>query len=135
MARAILERMFENGGLAYAPPGWPDRVRPPGAPDWEETAVAYLLDCCPADFRSYLVLRKHPVVLAQFARHFVDAQSSAAQEGLAAARTGLQDFVEANVLEEATQAWLEQSARLARTRRAVAMVEAVLRGRAFVPRM
>ncbi len=126
--------MFESG-LAYAPPGWPDEVRPPGAPDWEVTATAYLLDCCPADFRSYRVLRNHPIVLAEFARHFVEGQSQAAQEGLAAARTGLQDFVEPQVLEEATQAWLEQSARLVRTRRAVAMVEAVLRGRTFVPKM
>jgi hypothetical protein len=126
--------MFESS-LAYAPPGWPDEVRPPGAPDWEVTATAYLLDCCPADFRSYRVLRNHPIVLAQFARHFVEGQSQAAQEGLAAVRTGLQDLVEPSVLEEATQAWLEQSARLVRTRRAVAMVEAVLRGRTFVPKM
>ena len=126
--------MFESG-LAYAPPGWPDQVRPPGAPEWEVTATAYLLDCCPADFRSYRVLRNHPVVLAQFARHFVEGQTRAAQDGLASARTGLQDFVEPSVLEEAAQAWLEQSARLARTRRAVAMVEAVLRGGTFVPKM
>ena len=126
--------MFESG-LAYAPPGWPDEVRPPGAPDWEVTATAYLLDCCPADFRSYRVLRNHPIVLAQFARHFVEGQAQAAHEGLAAARTGLQDLVEPSVLEEATQAWLEQSARLVRTRRAVAMVEAVLRGRTFGPKM
>jgi hypothetical protein len=126
--------MFE-GGPAYAPPGWPDRVPPPGAPEWEVSATAYQLDCCTADFRAYRVLRNHPVVLAQFARHLVQGQSQAAQEGLAAVRTGLQDFVEPSVLEEATQAWLEQTARLARTRRAVALVEAVLRGRTFVPKM
>ena len=95
----------------------------------------YLLDCCPADFRAYRVLRNHPVVLAQFARHFVEGQGQATQDGLAAARTGLRDFVDASVLEEATQAWLEQAARLARTRRAVALIEEALRGRAFVPKM
>ena len=126
--------MFETG-QAYAPPGWPDRVRPPGAPEWEASAAAYLLDCCPADFRAYRVLRNHPVVLAQFARHFVEGQGQATQDGLAAARTGLRDFVDASVLEEATQAWLEQAARLARTRRAVALIEEALRGRAFVPKM
>jgi hypothetical protein len=126
--------VFESG-RAYSPPGWPDRVRPPGVPEWEASAAAYLLDCCPADFRAYRVLRNHPVVLAQFARHFVEGQAQAAQDGLAAARTGLHDFVEASVLEEATQAWLEQSARLARTRRAVALVEEALRGRTFVPKM
>jgi hypothetical protein len=126
--------MFEMS-QAYAPPGWPEGVPPPDVGEWETRAAAYLLDCCPADFRAYRVLRNHPIVLAQFARHFVEGQSNAAQEGLAAARIGLQDFVEPNVLEEATEAWLEQTARLARTRRAVALVEAALRGRTFVPKM
>jgi hypothetical protein len=121
--------------FGYAPPGWPEPVRPPGASEWEASAAAYLFDCCPPDFRAYRVLRNHPIVLAQFARHFVEAQGQAAQDGLAAARTGLQDFVEARVLEEATQAWLEQAARLARTRRAVALIDEALRGRTFVPKM
>ena len=51
----------------YVPPGWPSEVRPPGASGWEATAIAYLLDCCPPDFRAYRVLRNHPMVLAQFA--------------------------------------------------------------------
>ncbi len=29
---------------ATLPPGWPDPVRPPGAPDWEQSAVAWLFD-------------------------------------------------------------------------------------------
>ena len=68
---------------SVAPPGWPDNVRPPGAPDWDRTAVAYLFDCCPADFRGYRVLRHHPLVLAQFAEHFVEGQCRAVQDGLA----------------------------------------------------
>ena len=93
--------------------------------------MAYLFDCCPADFRAYVVLRNHPVVLAQFAIHFVEGQTRAMQEGLAAARTALQDYVEPQVLEEATQAWLEQAARLVRTRRAVGLIQEALRGRHF----
>ena len=50
-----------------APPGWPRAVRPPGAPGWEHTAVAWLLDICPPEYRSYPVLRRHDVVLARFA--------------------------------------------------------------------
>ena len=69
--------------VSVAPPGWPENVRPPGAPDWDVTAVAYLFDCCPADFRGYRVLRHHPLVLAQFAEHFVEGQCRAVQEGLA----------------------------------------------------
>ena len=64
---------------AYVPPGWPSQVRPPGAPGWEATAIAYLLDCCPADFRAYRLLRNHPVVLAQFASVFVNGQHEASQ--------------------------------------------------------
>ena len=52
---------------AFAPAGWPERVRPPGSPEWELSAVAFLFDCCPADFRGYAVLQRHPLVLARFA--------------------------------------------------------------------
>ena len=110
-------------------------MRPPGAPGWEATAIAYLLDCCPADFRAYRVLRNHPEVLAQFAVHFVRGQHQASQEGLAEVRTSLWEYVEPDVLEAATQAWLEQGARLARIRRAVALLDEALRGRVFVPKL
>lgn len=119
----------------YTPPGWPERVRPPGAPDWEATAIAFLLDCCPADFRAYPVLRNHPVVLARFAAQFVEGQYHSAQEGIAGARISLMDYVSADVVESATQAWLEQSAQLVRVRRAVALVEEALRGKVFVRRL
>src|SRR4029453_3511236 len=79
---------------AYVPPGWPSQVRPPGAPGWEATAIAYLLDCCPADFRAYPVLPNHPVVLAQFATHFVNGQQEASQRGLADLRTSLSEYVD-----------------------------------------
>ena len=83
---------------AYVPPGWPSQVRPPGAQGWEATAIAYLLDCCPPDFRAYRVLRNHPVVLAEFASHFVDGQHEAAQRGLAGVRTSLSEYVEPDVV-------------------------------------
>jgi hypothetical protein len=120
---------------AFAPAGWPETVRPPGAPDWETTAVAYLFDCCPADFRAYAVLRRHPLVLARFAAHFVAGQCRSAQEGLAGLRTSLQGAVGAEVVESAAEAWLEQAARLARTRRAVGLVEEALQGQVFKPRL
>jgi hypothetical protein len=120
---------------AYVPPGWPGQVRPPGASGWEATAIAYLLDCCPPDFRAYRVLRNHPIVLAQFATHFVNAYDEASQRGLAAVRTSLGEYVEPDVVEAATEAWLEQGARLARTRRAVALVDEALRGRVFVRKL
>jgi len=117
------------------PPGWPSQVRPPRAPGWEATAIAYLLDCCPADFRAYRVLRNHPVVLAQFASVFVNGQHEASQRGLAEVRTSLSDCVEPDVVDAATQAWLEQDARLARVRRAVTLLDEALRGRVFVRKL
>jgi hypothetical protein len=121
--------------LVYVPPGWPARVRPPGAPEWESTAISFLLDCCPPDFRAYRVLRNHPVVLARFAARFVEGQHRCTQEGLAEIRTSLKDLVASGVIEAAAQAWLAEDARLARTRRAVMLVEQALRGQAFVRKL
>src|SRR3712207_8090858 len=49
---------------ATLPPGWPAAVRPPGAPDWEHTAVAWLFDLVRSEehtselqSRQYLVCR------------------------------------------------------------------------------
>jgi hypothetical protein len=139
LAISHIEREFDyNHGMSspgYVPPGWPNQVRPPGAPGWEATAIAYLLDCCPADFRSYRVLRNHPVVLAQFAMHFVNGQQEASERGLADVRTSLNECVEPDIVESAAQAWLEQAARLVRIRRAVALIDEALRGRVFVPKL
>jgi len=81
------------------------------------------------------VLRRHPVVLARFASQFVDGQHRTAQAGLAGSRVSLGGYVSAEVLQAAAEAWLEQTARLARTRRAVSLVEDALRGRRFVPKL
>ena len=121
--------------VSVAPPGWPDTVRPPGAPGWDVTRGPYLFDCCPADFRGYRVLRHHPVVLARFAKHFVEGQCRATQDGIAAVRTALKGQVRREVIDTAAEAWLAQSAELVRTRRAVALVEEALRGRVFVARL
>lgn len=121
--------------IGYAPPGWPHRVRPPGAPDWELTATEFLLDCCPADYRRYRLLRRHPVVLARFAAAFVEAQERASREGLAGVRMSLAGLVEPDVIGDAVDVWSQQQAFLVRLRREVGMVEEALRGRRFVPTM
>ncbi|MBA8794877.1 hypothetical protein FHX74_002505 [Friedmanniella endophytica] len=125
---------------AYLPPGWPDGVRPPGSEGWLPTAVAFLLDCCPPDFRGYPELRRHPAVLARFADRFVAAQAEAATTGLAEIRTALRDLVRSGeitepVVDRAADAWQEQQAQLVRTRRAVGLVEQAIRGEVFVRRL
>jgi hypothetical protein len=67
--------------------------------------------------------------------HFVNGQQEASERGLADVRTSLSEYVEPDIVESAVQAWLEQAARLVRTRRAVALLEEALRGRVFVPKL
>lgn len=122
-------------GLGFVPAGWPACVHPPVVEDWERTATEFLLDCCPADFRGYPVLRRHPVVLAQFAAQFVESQLRASEEGLARARLSLRDQVEPQVVEEAVHTWQEELVRLRAVSEGIALVDDALRGMAFVPRL
>ncbi|MDN4175291.1 hypothetical protein QWY28_20165 [Nocardioides sp. SOB77] len=118
-----------------APPGWPADVRPPDAPDWERTAVGWLLDQCPPEYRGHAVLRRHPVALARLAGWHVDACRASARHGLTQARTALRDALPADVVEATIAVLLAEEARLAGVERAVGLVEAALRGRRFPARM
>ena len=118
-----------------APPGWPRAVRPPGAPGWEHTAVAWLLDICPPEYRSYPVLRRHDVVLARFAVLHVEACQAAARRGLSEARAELRDVTDQDTVEAAISTWHTEAARLLAERRAVGLVEEALRGKRFVARL
>ncbi|MBY9073569.1 hypothetical protein K1X13_01920 [Nocardioides sp. WL0053] len=118
-----------------SPPGWPGQVRPPGAPGWEGTAVNWLLDICPPEFRGYPVLRRHEVVLARFAVLHVEACQAAVRRGLSEARSVLRDVADADTVERAIETWQRESARLIAERRAVGLVEEALRGRRFVARL
>ena len=118
-----------------APPGWPRQVRPPGAPGWEHTAVSWLLDICPPEFRAYPVLRRHDVILARFAVLHVEACQAAILRGLSEARGVLRDVADMNAVEDAVETWQSEAARLLGERRAVGLVEEALRGKRFVARL
>ncbi|MBK9157936.1 MAG: hypothetical protein WAV45_11305 [Propionibacteriaceae bacterium] len=135
VADRLARQRFLERSAVWVPPGWPTEVRPPDSPDWEATAVAFLLDCCPSEYRSYLVLRKHPVVLARFAAEFVGSQVRTSQTALAEARASLDDFVAPEVVQAAVEAWAAESERLVRRRREVALVEEALRGKVFIRRL
>jgi hypothetical protein len=117
------------------PPGWPALVRPPGAPHWRSTAVAWLLDLCPPDYRSYAVLTRQPVVLAWLAGHHLDGQLQATRRALATARAQLADVVAPPVVAETLEAVEAEEARLLAARRGLALVAQALRGIRFVPRL
>ena len=118
-----------------APPGWPGDVRPPDAPDWERTAVAWLLDQCPPEYRSYPTVRRHPLVLARFAVLPVEACQAGVRRGLSEARADLPHVVPLEAVDAAVGTWLTEDARLDRGRRAVGLVEQALRGRRFAARL
>ena len=122
------------GRAGHAPAGWPAGVRPPGAPGWERTAVGWLLDLCPPDYRAYELLRRQPVVLARFAALHVGAGVEAARRGYATARADLRDLGP-EVVTATLETWEREGARLAAAERAVALVEAALRGQRFTPRL
>ena len=119
----------------YVPPGWPPQVRPPGAPAWERTAVSWLLDVSPPEYRGYPVLRNHEVVLARFALLHVEAGQAAVRRGLSEARGVLRDVADPDTVDAAVLAWQAEEARLSAERRAVGLVEEALRGRRFVARL
>ena len=117
------------------PPGWPAEVRPPGAPDWVRSAVAWLLDLCPPDYRAHTVLTRHPLVLARFASWHVEAAAGAARHGLSRIRVELGGLVTPETRDAAVVALEREGARLAAAGRAVVLVERALRGEEYVPRM
>lgn len=78
------------------------------------------------------MLRKHPVVLARFTATYVESELRASKDGLARVRSGLGDVVPVFVVEDAVAAWQEQTARLTRVRRAVALIEEAMRGKIFL---
>jgi hypothetical protein len=120
---------------ASLPPGWPAAVPPPGAPDWQRSAVGWLLDQCPPDYRGHPVLLRHPVALAVLAGHHVDAGLQAGRRALATARADLADDLSETAMAALIEALQAEQARMIATRRAVGLIEEALRGHRYVPRL
>ena len=124
-----------RGMAAYVPPGWPTGVHPPGSNDFEVTAVAWLLDVVPPDYRLYGVLRRHPIALASMAHHHVAACVQGAREGYRSARTELGGALPAHGVDAVLAAYRSEGRRLVDTARAVDLIGRALRGEVFSPRL
>ena len=120
---------------AYVPPGWPPGVHPPGSEGFERTAVAWLLDVVPADYRLYGVLRRYPVALAAMAVHHADACVAGARGGYRVARSELGDALPAHGLDAVLSAYRAEGRRLVGIARAATLVSRALRGETFSPRL
>ncbi len=119
----------------YTPAGWPAGVHPPGSDDFESTAVGWLLDVVPPDYRLHGVLRRYPVALAIMARYHSRACVEGARQGYRTARTELAGALPPHAIDTVQAAYRKEGARLAATARAVGLVERALRGEVFSPRM
>jgi hypothetical protein len=121
-----IEHQYDGG--MYVPPEWPSEVRPPGVPDWEVSAVAWLLDAVPADYRAYEVLRRHPLALARMARHHVHSAVEAARTGYRGAQVDLKGHLPPHAIEAVLDAYRHEGPRLVRLARSIEAVELALRG-------
>jgi hypothetical protein len=120
---------------AYIPPGWPAGVHPPGSEEFESTAVGWLLDVVPPDYRLHGVLRRYPVALAALARYHSKACVEGARQGYRTARTELAGALPPHAIDTVLAAYRKEGARLAATAQAVDLIERALRGEVFTPKM
>lgn len=110
-------------------------MHPPGSEEFESTAVGWLLDVVPPDYRLHGVLRRYPIALATMARHHSKACVEGAREGYRTARTELASVLPPHAVDTVLAAYRKEGARLAETARAVGLVERALRGEVFTPKM
>ncbi|MFD9945935.1 hypothetical protein ACFWYW_18050 [Nonomuraea sp. NPDC059023] len=115
----------------YVPPEWPAEVRPPSVPDWETSAVAWLLDAVPPDYRAHEVLRRHPIALARMATYHVNSAIEAARTGYRGAAVDLKGHLPPHAVEAVLDVYREEGPRLVRLSRAIDAVERALRGETF----
>jgi hypothetical protein len=117
------------------PPGWPDSVHPPGTPGFERTAVRWLLDVVPPDYRQHGVLVRHPVALATLARHHVTACIEGARDGYRSARAELGKDLPPGSLAAVLSAYQAEGRRLVATAQSVELICRALRGETFVSQL
>ncbi|MFI0448709.1 hypothetical protein [Actinomadura sp. 6N118] len=111
----------------YVPPGWPAQVHPPGTERFEDTAMTWLLELVPPEYRRYGVLRRYPIALARMARHHVNASIEAAREGFRTARVELAEAVPPHGIEAVLETYRREGGRLVALASAIELVESALR--------
>jgi hypothetical protein len=119
----------------FVPPGWPTGVQPPDSPEFERSAVTWLLEVIPSDYLLHGVLRRHPIALAALARHHLSASVEGARGGYRTARSELGPHLPPSAVEAVLTAYRSEGSRLATAARAADLVERALHGEVFVRQM
>jgi hypothetical protein len=120
---------------AYIPPGWPTGVHPPGSEGFTESAVAWLFEVVPPDYRLHGVLRRHPAALAALARHHTTASVEGARQGYRTVRTELAEKVPPHAVDAVLAVYRTEGRRLATAAKAVELVERALNGERFTAKL
>ncbi len=108
---------------------------PPEADGWQQRAVAWLLDQCPADYRLYAGWRRHPLALAWVTTRHLDAQLEAMRMAYRHLRPDLTDAIGPEGVSQVLADLEAEGVRLLAAARAAALVLEAMEGRAFVPRL
>lgn len=105
------------------PAGWPTQVRPPGAEGHVRSAVGWLLEQCPPNYRAHPVLRSRPLVLVWLAGLQVESQQAANVAARGAARAELRDVLgDPRAVEALLRVLDAEQARLLGIERAVRLI-------------
>jgi hypothetical protein len=110
-------------------------VHPPGSDDFEATAIAWLLEVVPPDYRLHGVLRRYPLALAAMGRHHTAACVEGARQGYRTARTELGEALPPHAVDAVLAAYRTEGLRLAAIARAAILVERALRGETFTEKL
>ncbi|MDP4510328.1 hypothetical protein [Nonomuraea turcica] len=120
----------EYGGDMYLPPEWPPEVHSPSEPEWELSAVAWLLDTVPPEYRAYEVLKRHPIALARMALLNVNAAVEGARAAYRHAAGDLRSL-SPDAVEAVLAVYREEGLRLVRLARSIEVVSPALHGEMF----
>ncbi len=134
----IAAAVDRKGALVSArttPPGWPALVPPPDAPGWQQAAVAWLLDECPPDYRSYAGWRRHPIALAWLTVRHVEGQVAAMRTAYRDVRRELGPQLPPEALTDILSELQKEGLRLVAVQRSATMIYEAMYGKRYVPRL
>ncbi|WP_153394920.1 hypothetical protein [Ornithinicoccus halotolerans] len=119
--------------MSQGPAGWPERVPPAGVAGWEQAAVAWLLDQCPADYRAYRAWRRHPVALAWVTVRHLRAQLEGMRLAWRQVRPELGPALPPGTLGDVLDCLTQEGLRLRAALRGAELLLAALQERAPIP--